>query len=255
MSPENPLRTSVQLYSVREALRADMPGTVARIAEIGFTRVEGFRLSEFPALHATLTAHGLTMPSVHERVISEEDPDRWNRSFAHAASHGVKLVIDPVVAADEWEDAESIARIADRMNTAADIAAAHGVRFGYHNHAHDLARQDDGRTALDHLVDRLDDTVRLEIDVYWAIRAGVDAVALVQRLGDRVAALHLKDTPAGSREIADQVPLGLGDVPFRECVMAAPAGALQVIEFDDSRWDLFEALAQSLSRLNEAVAA
>lgn len=255
MSSENAHRTSVQLYSVREALGADLSGTLARIAEIGFTRVEGFRITEFPALHETLSAHGLTMPSVHERVVSDGDTDQWNQTFANAASHGVELVIDPGVPANQWESAESIARIADRMNAAAGIAAAHGIRFGYHNHAHDLARQEDGRTALDHLIDRLDGAVTFEIDVYWAVRAGVDATALVRNLGARVAALHLKDMPAGSRDVADQVPLGLGDVPFRECVMAAPDDALRIVEFDDSRWDLFEALAQSLARLNESVAA
>ena len=259
MSFENSLRAGVQLFSVREALRADLPGTIARIAEIGFTGVEGFRLAEFPTLHEALSAHGLTMPSLHERIVSDEDQDqdqdRWNQEFATAASHGAELVIDPVVPAERWQSPDDIARTADRMNAAAAVAASHGIRFGYHNHAHDLTRQDDGRSALEHLVDGLDDAVVLEIDVYWAARAGLDPVALVRDLGPRVAALHLKDAPAGSQEVADQVPLGLGDVPFGECILAAPPGALHIIEFDDSRWELFDALDLSLERLNETVAA
>lgn len=239
----------VQLYSVREALRADPDRTLLRVAEMGFAFVEGFRLAEFPRLHALLDETGLVMPSAHERTVSTGDPSTWASTFAAAAEKGISLVIDPVIPAERWTSPDGIARIADEMNAAAEVAAASGTRFGYHNHAHELFDAGDGRTALEHLTDLVDDRVALEIDVYWAMRAGREPNSLITSLGERVAALHLKDAPAGGVDVADQVPLGQGDVPFARAIEVAPAEALRIVEFDDTRRDLFSALADSLSTL------
>lgn len=239
----------VQLYSVREGLRTDAADTVRRLADTGFSRAEGYRLADLPALPALLAAHGISMPSAHERTVSAAEDTDLSAVFARAAAQGVELVIDPAVPAARWRAEDGIARIADDMNAAADVAAAHGTRLGYHNHAHELFDAGDGRTALEHLSDRLDDRVALELDVYWAMRAGADPVALVAALGERIAALHLKDAPAGSEDVADQVALGLGDVPYGACIDAAPRDALRVVEFDDTRGDLFQALAVSLAAL------
>ena len=59
-------RPSVQLYTVREALAADMPGALARLARIGFERVEGFDLVGLQDRYAdALPDSGLAMPSAH----------------------------------------------------------------------------------------------------------------------------------------------------------------------------------------------
>jgi len=241
-----------QLYTVRDALRSDLPGTVSHLAESGLSFVEGFRLSEFPGLTAHLESRGLTMPLAHERVVSSPDTTTWNATYAHAAASGVDIVIDPGVAADKWNEVDGIARTAERMRSAASLAREHGVRLGYHNHAHDLDLQDDGRTTLEHFADLVDGAVVFEIDVYWAVRAGVDPVSLISSLGDRVAALHLKDAPSDSTEVIDQVPLGLGAVPIMECIAAAPDSAFQIIEFDDSRWDPLQAMVLSRAWLEAA---
>lgn len=241
-------KISVQLYSVREALRADLHKTLKALAMIGFTRVEGFRSAEFPQLHDALSEYGLRMPSVHERTVSAGDPADWSATFATAAARDVELVIEPSVPAERWSSYDAIARIAHDMNAAAELATASGTRFGYHNHAHELAPMADGRTALEHLAEQMDERVALEIDVYWVMRAGHDPVALIDALGDRVVALHLKDAPSGS-DLADQVPLGLGELPFDACIDAAPPWSLQVLEFDDTRWNIFDALEHSLARL------
>ena len=80
----------------------------------------------------------------------------------------------------------------------------------------------------------------LEVDTRWAYVGGADVPALLDHIGDRVVALHLKDGD-GSGGGHLQVPLGQGVLPVREIVGAAPT-ALRVLELDDTAGDLFEAI-------------
>jgi sugar phosphate isomerase/epimerase len=237
--------TSVQLYTVREALAEDLPATLHRLAGIGFDQVEPFALTRFgAAIGPVLAAAGLTAPTAHQSFVGQPDQAAI---FAAAAGLGVDVLIDPMVPRARWESADGVRSVADDLNAAAATAAEHGVRVGYHNHAQELEIQHAGRPALELLVDALDERVVLELDIYWAAVGGQDPVALLGRLGGRVHALHLKDGPP-TGETRDQVALGRGPLPVRAAVTAAP-GALRVIELDDTRGDRFTALADSLAWL------
>ncbi len=239
---------SVQLYTVREAMQEDLEGTLARIAEIGFDQVEPYNFDTVPGLGAALSAASLTAPTTHAHFVGISD-DALAAQFEAAREMRIGRVIDPHVPADRWQTAESVGEIAAQLNAAAAIAAAHGVTIGYHNHAHELESIIDGRTALEVLVDALDPEVKLEVDTYWALVGGQDPVALLERLGDRVVALHVKDG-AGTPDTKDQTAVGSGTLPIRSIVEAAPS-ALRVIELDDSRDDRFQAIADSFAYLTK----
>ena len=56
-------KLSVQLYTVREALQEDLGGSLARIAEIGYTQVEPYNFPNVDGLGDALAAAGLTAPT------------------------------------------------------------------------------------------------------------------------------------------------------------------------------------------------
>jgi sugar phosphate isomerase/epimerase len=235
---------SVQLYTVREALAADIPGTLDRLLALGFRQVEPHDLVGFGRpLAAALAAAGLAAPTAHQGVIGRD----MGPILDAAAAAGVGIVIDPYAAPERFASADEIAATADALNEAARHALSSGVRIGYHNHAHELSMQIDGVTALERLAARLDPAVALEVDTYWAAVGGADPVALLERLGERVVALHLKDGPF-TTQTADQVPLGQGRLPVSGILAAAPR-ALRVLELDDTRGDRFEALEAGLAYL------
>jgi sugar phosphate isomerase/epimerase len=91
--------------------------------------------------------------------------------------------------------------------------------------------------------DLLAPAVVLEVDTYWAYAGGADVPALLERLGDRVVALHLKDGD-GSLDTSKQVAVGSGALPVWDIIEAAP-DALRVVELYDSETDLFEAIRAS----------
>jgi sugar phosphate isomerase/epimerase len=237
---------SVQLYTVREAIQEDLRGTLQRLADIGFTQVEPYNFDTVDGLGDALAAAGLTAPTTHAHFIGEDDA-HLERVFAAAKALNIPTVIDPHVAEDRWQTAESVAEIAAQLNAAAVVAAKHGVIVGYHNHGHELASVIDGETALELFAKQLAPEVVLEVDTYWVAVGGQDPVEILKKLGDRVVAIHVKDGPP-SHDNLDQVAVGSGAMPVRAIIEAVP-NALRVIELDDSRGDRFEAVADSYAYL------
>lgn len=235
---------SVQLYTLREALAEDQAGTLARLADAGFTQVEPFGIASTSGLGEDLAAAGLTAPTAHQGFIGQ---GTIGDVADTAAALGIRTVIDPFVAPERWTRAEDIEETARSLNEAVPIAAERGITVGYHNHAHELEHVVGGVSALEYFAGLLDPAVILEIDTYWAAVGGVDPVTLLQRLGDRVAAIHVKDGPV-TPETSDQVAVGQGalDIP---AILAAAPDALRVIELDDSRGDRFQAVVDSRAYL------
>ena len=135
-------------------------------------------------------------------------------------------------------------RLAELLGTAATTAADYGLQVAYHNHDWELATRFDGRSALEVFTDLADPSVLLEVDTYWAATGGADVPALLERLGDRVVALHLKDGPLNG-DTATQLPLGSGDLPAAEIVAAAAGVPFAVLEFDEYAGDIFDGIAAS----------
>lgn len=241
----DPQAYSVQLYSVRDALESDLAGTIARIAAIGFTRVEPYNfVATATELGFALRANGLTAPSGHAPLLSADQ----HAIFAAARDLGIGTVIDPHHPAENWTSVEDIETAAAALNSAAKVGAEYGIRVGYHNHQFEIEARFDGRTGLEVLADSLDPAVVLEVDTYWAAVGGEDPAALLARLGDRVRFIHIKDGPVSMDKDA-QLPVGRGDIAIREVIAAATALEVGVVEFDAYAGDIFEGLAESLAFL------
>jgi sugar phosphate isomerase/epimerase len=232
---------SVQLYSVRDALAADLPGTLDRIAGLGFANVELFdfvdRVDEY---RSALANAGLTALSGHAPLFEQDDAER---ALDAAAALGMRTLIEPMVR-HGWETADGVSAIADRLGQIAAQAGPLGIEVGYHNHTWEFESDIDGRSAFDVFAERLDPAVVLEIDTYWAEVGGASAPALLARLGDRARLIHVKDGPR-STDASAQQPAGSGDMPIKEILAAAPR-AVRVIEFDAYAGDIFAGLEQSL---------
>ena len=246
---------SLQLYTVREALDADFAGTMQRVADIGFTRVEPYDfLARADDLAAGLAATGLTAPSAHFRFLDSESLDGASLDdvFATAARLGIPTVIDPFVDPAKWLSAADIHRTADALNAAAEVAVKHGIRIGYHNHWFELESVIDGDTGLEILSSGLNPAVILELDTYWAAAGGQDVVTLLSRLGDRVRLLHIKDGPI-EPDPASQLAVGHGNMPVWDIIAAATSLEVAVVELDAFAGEMFDAVIDSYTYLTSGV--
>lgn len=253
---------SIQLWTVRKELEEDMDGTLARLSNIGFTKVEVFGfVDRADDLAAALQRHGLSAPTGHASLASGvENPfaalgeTTADAVFAAATKLGMTTVFDPFVPPDRWETLEEITKTATLLNAAAIAAAQHGITIGYHNHNQEFLNVIDGRFALEVFSELLAPEVALEVDLYWAAAGGADVPALVERLGERVAALHVKDgtlepTPTLGVIPTDQVPAGSGVVDLAAALDAARSARYAIVEFDAYQGDIWQGVAASFDYL------
>ncbi len=263
---------SVQLYTLADRFSADMSGSLDRLAAIGLRNVEAFDFVGRPAeIRSALDAAGLASPTGHAPLLSDElwTPDgsistpKPEAVFEAAATIGIATVFDPFVPVERWQTEAGVRDIADRLNSAAELAAGFGLTVGYHNHAQEFVADFDGRTAFDLFLEWTDDRVAIELDLFWALTGGQDVPALVERIGDRLVAQHIKDgvaptanpfapgAPSFSGADLDQRHAGTGDVPLVEALTSATALQYAVIEYDNAPGDVFEDIAASYAFLVE----
>ena len=240
---------SLQLYTLREHTAGDMPATLRRLAEIGYTAVEfaGYGGLSPKDTRAVLDDLGLRASGAHVPLDSwEKDPEEVIADM-HAlnCAHAVVPIIPP-----ERRDEESVARLAKSFDRWGELCRAEGVTFSYHNHAFEFAPL--GETTMwDMLLRETDpELVHLELDLYWVRYGGVDPESVLRDLGDRVSLVHLKDM--ADDEQRSDLPVGEGVMQWQELLRAADAaGAEWFIVEQDNPGDAFEDVRSSLRYLRE----
>ena len=241
---------SLQLYTLRNAIQEDLPGTIRKVAEIGFTQVEPYNfVATAKELGAALKENGLIAPSGHAPLLSQDQDE----IFAAARELGIGTVIEPYITAEHWQNAEDIQATAAKLNAAARKGAEYGIRVGYHNHAWELESTIEGKTALEYFEGLLDPELVLEVDTYWVAVGGKDPAEILAKLGDRVKFIHIKDGPLTTDTKAQQ-PAGQGRIPVWDVIHAAKSLEVGVVEFDDYSGDIFNGITESLSFLNSGSA-
>lgn len=215
----------VQLYTLRNEMRANPEATLQRIAELGYTEIEWWgsfgRTAE--QLKRSLDSRGLTAPAWH--VATELlAPDKIDETIATAQVMGHKHLIVAWTAPAE-RDADGLRRLADLLSAAGQRAKAAGIRTGYHNHDFEFEMVD-GTTRLDLLLRSTDaSVVDFELDCYWAFKAGHDPIAMLRQYRDRITHLHLKDSAGAPTHT--QVDLGEGVIDWPRLLQVAKEGRVK----------------------------
>jgi sugar phosphate isomerase/epimerase len=244
---------SLQLYSIREELERDAEHALDVVAGTGITEVEPFGITHFREwLPAALAKRGLKVTTTHTDVLGDFD-----NSVAALKEVGGTTLVQPSFDPQKWTTKEGIQELATQLNEAARKAAPEGLKVGYHNHHFEFFTDFDGVNSYDYFVSLLDPEVMLEIDTYWVSVAGLDPVELVQRLGDRVTHLHIKDGPAPvTREFsmekhAEQpanVVLGQGKMDL-DSLLGATEDKTWVVEFDKTDGVILDDVVASVAYL------
>lgn len=236
------------MYTVLGQAQADLEGTLARLAAIGYQGIETYGLVEHfgPArVRRAIDAAGLELTSAHapfpagagaERILDEN------------AELGAEVLVWSMER-EEFASPEAITAGLARVNEAAERAAARGMRIAYHNHYAEFSQAFGGRQAYDLLLEQLDERVLVELDAYWALMGGADPAEVLARLGDRVRFVHVKDGPAVSCEDDVMVPIGTGQVDWTRTLTVPSGLRWHIVELERLGMDTFEALEASYAYL------
>lgn len=220
------MKYGIQLYSVRDLAEESLEKALCAVASMGYQYVEfaGFFGHSAREVKAMLARYGLSVSGAHVGV-GELARDQIAQTVAYHTALGNKSLIIP---AADYSTREKLDALISLINEATPVLAHSGITLGYHNHAGELLPTAYGALPLGELETRTE--VSFEIDTYWAYVAGLDPVALLCRLGDRVRVIHLKDGLASGEGRA----LGEGTAPVlavRE--YAIENGLLTVVESED----------------------
>ena len=206
------LAPGIQLYSVRDYMTKDVPGTLKQLREIGFVEVEtaGFGTYSARQFRQYLDDAGLKAPSAHLQFTpikfapAFEDANTLGARFAVSSS--LATAINPPSTAGLAPGQrpkmaplglEGFERLATAMNDLGRKAKAAGLQYAYHNHNYEFERLPDGRFGYDVLVNNTDhNLVKFEVDCGWMCAAGADPIAYMTKYPGRIKMLHVKEFKA-----------------------------------------------------------
>ncbi|MEO6525180.1 MAG: sugar phosphate isomerase/epimerase [Gemmatimonadaceae bacterium] len=208
-------RVGVQLYSLRDAAKADLDRTLADIAAIGYKDVEmllsmGNFGSTPKQVRAMLDRHGLRAPSTH---IGTATFTQLDRALDEASIIGHQSLILADIPGTARKSLDGFRSWADKLNVAGEAARKHDIWIGIHDEPQDFVTID-GQVGYDVLLQRTDPKfVRAQLDVGNAAMGGKDPIPYLEKYGDRYWSFHIKDSPKlGSDKDAE---LGKGVVDLR----------------------------------------
>jgi sugar phosphate isomerase/epimerase len=206
-------RIGLQLYTVRTEMERDLPGTLARVAAIGYQEVEfaGYFNRSASEIRDLLRRNNLTSPSTHLAITAIEASPQ--KTFDDAKTIGHEWLTVPSLpgrlsTVDDWK------AMAKRFNRVATDVKAAGLRLAFHNHNSEF-RKIGNVVPFDILVSETDPAlVAFEMDLYWVVNAGADPLAYFARFPGRFRMVHVKDSMgAPDHKMAD---VGAGTIDFKK---------------------------------------
>jgi sugar phosphate isomerase/epimerase len=214
------MNVSVQLYTVRDLLAKDFAGTVKQVAQIGYKAVEmaGYgNLKSAAEAKKALDDAGLKVSGSHASIdLLEKDLDKV---LDENQMLGNTNVVCPWIPENRRKDADGWKRVAQSLNGIGRAVHERGMTFAYHNHSFEF-QPFDGKKGYDILWENTEPhLVKAEVDVYWVKHGGEDPVERINKLGERVLLLHLKDMAAGPDKKFAEVATGILD--FKAILAAA----------------------------------
>jgi sugar phosphate isomerase/epimerase len=186
-------KIGIQLYTVRDQMKADFEGTLAHIAQIGYKEVEfaGYFDRTPTDVRAILDRNGLTSPATH---MMADSADGWKKAFDTAKAVGHQYVVAPWIPEEKRKTLDDWKKVAAGFNQAGQMAKDVGLQFAYHNHDFEFPKVE-GQVPYDLLLQTTDPKlVQLEIDLYWITKGGQDPLSYFSRWPGRVPLVHVKDS-------------------------------------------------------------
>lgn len=258
------MKVAAQFYTLRNYTlsREGFRDALKRCAEIGYDGVQlsavGCMNGERPEVDATaaramLDGFGLTCCATHRpwsRLLNNTGEEiEFHRTL------GCDYLAIGSIQGDFGETVDAYRSFLKAAEPVAAIFAEHEIRFGYHNHSHEFARDPaTGRSCYDLLLDA--PWLQLEIDTYWVAHAGVCPETLLRKASGRIAQVHLKDMEVVAKEGPVMAPVGEGNLDWTAILAACREGGTEwlIVEQDECRRDPFDCLASSHRFLKNALA-
>lgn len=249
----------LQLYSVRDDIKANYQATIDTVANTGFTGVEaaGYNDGQFygmaPAdFKKSIEDAGLEVLSSHAgRPLADNTKDTnwdevwkwWDTAIQAHKDAGMKyLVVAWIPTPKTLVDLKAYC---DYFNQVGEKCNAAGIRFGYHNHNFEFT-EIEGEVMYDYMLKNTDPAkVFFQMDVYWVVRGGQSPVEYFNAYPGRFEILHIKD----NKELGQSGMVGF-DAIFKN--IDKSGAKYLVVEVEKYTGTPFEGIKESYNYLANA---
>lgn len=257
----------LQLYTVRDAMDKDPGGTLARVAQIGYTSVEGATYTGTEKFYGMspaefkkiLKKNGLVMLSSHYRLGEVKDKGEvvkgtmlhdWDKAVDDAAELGLKYMVCAWLDEKERGTLDHYKYVADQLNIAGERCKKSGIQLCYHNHNFEFEKQ--GDTYPYNIILGSDkNLVKMEIDLYWVKKAGQDAIKLFHEHPGRFPLWHVKDMDNTPEQNFTEV--GSGVINFKEIFKYKDLAGMKYffVEEDKCPGSPFDSITKSINYIKK----
>lgn len=237
-------KIGVQLYTVRDLMKDDFDGTIAKVAQVGYKEVEfaGYFGRTAQQVKDVLSKNGLTAPSTH--VQYDELDEKFPSVIEFSKTVGMSYIICPWIPEELRKSPDIWKQASDKFNKCGEQTKQAGIQFGYHNHWFEFLPTD-GKLPYDQLLKDCDpNLVKMEMDLCWAVAAGADPVKYFEKYPGRFPLVHVKDlktkphvTTGGAQNFGDTVDLtevGSGIIDWKRIFMHSQQAGIKhyIVEHD-----------------------
>ena len=246
----------LELYSVRDELARDLPGTLRTVARIGYEAVEFFApyfdwtVPYAKQVRSMMDDLGLRCYSTHNQLASFAPGEGMAKAIELNQVLGTRYLIlahagREGLSADEWK------KLCGQLSAAVAQLQPHGLTAGFHNHQAEWKKVSGDLRVMDLIAANTPKEFALQLDVGTCVQAGADPVAWIKANPGRIKSVHLKDWAPGvpAQEKGYRVLFGEGVAPWAEIISAVESvGGVEfyLMEQEGSRFSEFEAAKRGL---------
>jgi len=261
---------ALQLYTIRDAMAKDAPGSLKKVSDTGFKYVEladysggkfyGYAPADFRKLVTDLNMEVISSHAgISPKGITSDEAKKMAED--HAAV-GAKYCIQPWIDEADRKSIAGYQKMVAEWNKVGKIMKETGIQYGYHNHNFEFAPVEGKVPYFDVFLKEMDkDLMTMELDLFWATKAGIDPVDLFKKYPGRFQLFHMKDmftkeAPFYKTETSDFAPVGEGLINFKEILAAKNIAGLKymVVEQDSSKDGLqFDHIKTSITNLTTKI--
>lgn len=225
----------LQLYTLRNELKADFTGTLEKVAATGYKEVEfaGYYDRKPEEIKSLLDRLGLSAPSTHIPLAVVQNG--FEQAIEAAKVIGHKFIVCPYLQENERQTLADYQKLGPLFNRAGEACQKAQIQFAYHNHDFEFVKLG-GKVPYDVLLADTDPKlVRMELDLYWITKAGRDPLAYFGKHPGRFPLVHVKDMGRAPQQ--NIVEVGRGTINFKKIFAQTDKAGIQhyFVEQDDSK--------------------
>lgn len=259
----------LQLYTVRDAMAADVPGTLKKLSDLGYKNLElagysdgkvyGYVPKEFKKM---VTDLGMDIISSHTAVESKGiTMDSAKRMADAHAEMGVKFCVQPWVN-EEDRNVEKYKQMIGDWNQVGKIMKEVGIQFAYHNHNFEFKNIDGIVPYYDLYMKEMDPSlITMEIDFFWVSKAGQDPVEMFNKYPGRFQLFHFKDMYHKQDPFFDVIkddisPVGAGVIDFKTIMKSKDVAGMKYFFVEDDNQGNgkpFDSVGTSISNITTKI--